>query len=118
MSSLLQLKRNPRILAVLLLSFSSGLSLALTSSTLQAWFTTAGVSLYAIGALSLIGIPYSFKFLWAPVMDRFVPPLLGRRRGWIGLMQLGLCISLFILANMNPSHSAKAMGVLALLIAF
>lgn len=109
---------NPRLLAVLLLGFSSGLPLALVGATLQAWFTQAGVSLMTIGVLTLVGIPYVWKILWAPVIDRFVPPLLGRRRGWIGLAQLGLCIALYILADMNPSASAKAMGLLALLIAF
>lgn len=111
-------KYNPRILTTLFLAFSSGLPLVLTASTLQAWFTTAGVSLYAIGALTLVGIPYSFKFLWAPVMDRFVPPWLGRRRGWIAITQVGLCAALFLLANMNPSISAQAMGIVALIIAF
>src|SRR5689334_21535050 len=80
--------KNRRILAVTLLGFSSGLPLALTSSTLQAWFTQAGMSLVTIGALSLVGLPYIWKFLWSPLMDKIVPPLWGRRRGWIGLMQL------------------------------
>src|SRR5437899_1040434 len=109
---------NARIFTVMLLGFSSGLTLALTGSTLQAWFTQAGVDLLTIGALTLVGLPYVWKFLWAPVMDRFVPPLLGRRRGWIALTQLGLCTTLFILANMNPAVSPIAIGMLALLIAF
>lgn len=112
---------NRRILTVLFLSFSSGLPLVLTSSTLQAWFTQAGVNILAIGALTLVGMPYSLKFLWAPVMDRFIPPFLtslGRRRGWILLTQLGLCISLFLLANMSPTLSPSLMGCLALFIAF
>lgn len=109
---------NRRLITILFLSFSSGLPLALTNSTLQAWFTQAGVNLLAIGALTLVGLPYVWKFLWAPFIDRFVPPLFGRRRGWIFLMQLGLCISLFLLANMNPTVSPAAMGLLALFIAF
>lgn len=110
-----------RILTVLFLSFSSGLPLVLTSSTLQAWFTQAGVSIVTIGVLTLVGIPYSLKFLWAPIMDRFTPPFLakwGRRRGWILACQLGLCVSLFLLANMSPSVSPSLMGFLALFIAF
>ncbi|MHB1949180.1 MAG: AmpG family muropeptide MFS transporter [Gammaproteobacteria bacterium] len=118
MSFLLHNKLNPRISTVLFLAFSSALPLALTNSTLQAWFTQAGVGLATIGALTLIGIPYNLKFLWAPVMDRFVPPFLGRRRGWICLMQLGLCIALFMLANMSPAVTPMAMGFLALFIAF
>jgi PAT family beta-lactamase induction signal transducer AmpG len=109
---------NRRLLTVLLLGFSSGLPSALTSSTLQAWFTEAGVNLLAIGALSLISVPYVWKFLWAPVMDRFVPPWWGRRRGWICLTQLGLCAALFVLANMNPIFTPGAMGFVALIIAF
>src|ERR1700732_3991931 len=102
-TNLSQTKFNPRIFAVLLLSFSSGLPLALTGSTLQAWFTQSGVNLVTIGALTLVGIPYVWKFMWAPVMDRFVPPWWGRRRGWISITQIGLCAALFVLANMNPA---------------
>lgn len=112
------LLKNPRILAIALLGFSSGLPLALTNSTLQAWFTQAGISLIKIGGLSLVGMPYIWKFLWSPIIDRFVPPFWGRRRGWIGLMQLALCITLFILANLDPHTQAGTMGTLALLIAF
>ncbi len=110
--------QNPRLLIVSLLGISSGLPLALTSSTLQAWFTQAGISLITIGALSLVGIPYIWKFLWAPLIDRYVPPLWGRRRGWIAITQLGLCITLLIFANLNPTTQPTTMGVLALVIAF
>ncbi len=109
---------NPRILAVTLLGFSSGLPLALTSSTLQAWFAQSGISLKTIGILSLIGIPYSLKFIWSPIMDKVVPPLLGRRRGWIGITQILLCIALFILANLDPTIQAGWIGTVALVIAF
>lgn len=107
-----------RLLSMLSLGFASALPLALTGSTLQAWFTQAGVSIVAIGALTLIGLPYNLKFLWAPVMDRFVPPFLGRRRGWICLMQIGLCVALFIMSALNPSGLPTAMGAIALVIAF
>lgn len=116
--SLTKFKSNPRILTVLFLGFSSGLPLALTGSTLQAWFTQADVNLLTIGALSLVGIPYVWKFLWSPIMDRFVPPFLGRRRGWISITQLGLCLTLFLLANMNPTVSPILIGIVALIIAF
>jgi PAT family beta-lactamase induction signal transducer AmpG len=107
-----------RIFSVLILGFSSGLPLALTGSTLQAWFTEAGVGIAAIGALTLIGIPYTFKFLWAPVLDRFVPPFLGRRRGWLLITQLGLCLSLLALTFYSPNDQPTLMGCIALLIAF
>ena len=79
----LQLFSNRRIGATLLLGFSSGLPLALVGGALQAWFTQAGVDIVTIGFLTLVGQPYVYKFLWAPFMDRYVPPLLGRRRGWL-----------------------------------
>lgn len=110
--------KNQRILAVLFLGFSSGLPLALTGSTLQAWFTQAGVNLMAIGALSLIGLPYVWKFLWAPVFDRYVPPFLGRRRAWVFITQIMLCLLLLWLAQLNPGAYPEWVGVLALVIAF
>ena len=110
--------QNRRLAAVLFLSFSSGLPLSLTSSTLQAWFTQAGINIVTIGALSLAGLPYVWKFLWSPVMDRFVPPLLGRRRGWILVTQLFLCVTILILGNMNPNLESGMMGLMALVIAF
>lgn len=109
---------NQRLLAVLCLGFASGLPLALTSSTLQAWFTEAGIKLMTIGALSLIGIPYTLKFLWAPLMDHYGFSRFGKRQGWVLCAQLGIVITLLLLANMNPTTSASAMGFVALMIAF
>lgn len=109
---------NRRIQIVLLLGFSSGLPLALTGSSLQAWFTQAGVDLLTIGSLTLLGLPYVWKFLWAPLLDRFVPPLLGRRRGWILLTQLGLCAAIIVMAQMNPMTQPTMIGFVALMIAF
>jgi len=116
--NILTILKKPRILTVLLLGFASGLPLALTGSTLQAWFTQAGINIVAIGALSLVGMPYVWKFVWSPVMDRFVPPWWGRRRGWIAVTQVGLCAILFLMANLNPQVSPVAIGILALVIAF
>ncbi|HEX2201577.1 MAG TPA: muropeptide MFS transporter AmpG, partial [Gammaproteobacteria bacterium] len=65
---------NRRISTMLFLGFSSGLPLALTSGTLQAWLTVAGIDIRTIGIFALVGLPYTFKFLWSPLMDRFVPP--------------------------------------------
>lgn len=109
---------NTHLIAMLFLGFSSGLPLALTGSTLQAWYTECGINLLTIGALTLVGVPYIWKFLWSPVMDRFIPPFLGRRRGWIAMTQVGLCITLFIVAHLNPDQSPGLIGLLALLIAF
>ena len=73
--------RSRNILIVMLLGFSSGLPLALTAGTLQAWLAVEGVDIVTIGWFALVGQPYTYKFLWAPLMDRFQLPFLGRRRG-------------------------------------
>jgi PAT family beta-lactamase induction signal transducer AmpG len=109
---------NPRLLAILLLGFASGLPLSLTGATLQAWFTEAHVSLKAIGALSLIGIPYTLKFLWAPLMDHYGISRLGKRKSWILLMQFALVLALLLLAQMDPTHQVNLIGITALAIAF
>jgi PAT family beta-lactamase induction signal transducer AmpG len=83
-----------RVFPLLILGFASGLPLALTSGTLQAWATVDNVSLQNIGFLTLIGTAYTLKFLWAPLVDRYAPPLLGRRRGWMLLTQLLLAASI------------------------
>lgn len=109
---------NSRLFAALCLGFSSGLPLALTSSTLQAWFTESGINLLTIGFISLVGLPYVFKFLWAPLMDYFSIPRLGRRRGWVLLTQFGVALSLLALGSMQPDKQTQAMIGVALLVAF
>ncbi len=109
---------NRRVIAVLLLSFSSALPLVLVGSTLQAWYTVAGVNLLTIGSLSLVGQPYVYKFLWAPLMDRFVPLKIGRRRGWIFLMQIALVIGLVVMAYMHPKTHPWWLAAVALGVAF
>lgn len=106
------------LFVVLLLGFSSGLPLALTGSTLQAWFTVSGVSLLAIGSLGLIGQPYIYKFLWAPLLDRWIPPLLGRRRGWLILTQFALLIGIAGMTLANPTISPSLLVTLAFIVAF
>jgi len=104
--------------ALLLLGFSSGLPLYLTSKTLQAWLTDEQVSLTAIGLFSLVGLPYSLKFLWSPLVDRYVPPFLGRRRGWLVLTQIALFIAIAAMALLNPRQALQPLAILALVIAF
>ena len=82
----------PRMLVAFSMGFSCGVPLLLTLSLLQAWMKEEGVSLEAIGLLALAGLPYIVKFLWAPIFDRYVPPFLGRRRGWLLLVQLLLMV--------------------------
>jgi PAT family beta-lactamase induction signal transducer AmpG len=107
-----------RLGTVAFLGFSSGLPLALTGSTLQAWMSVEGVDLKTIGLFSLVGLPYTLKFLWAPVLDRFLPPLLGRRRGWLLLIQAVLIVLIFALALSSPAQVPEWVFVLALVIAF
>lgn len=109
---------NTRLLTILILGFASGLPLSLTGATLQAWFTEANVNLKTIGALSLIGIPYTLKFLWAPLMDHFGISKLGKRKSWILLMQFALVLSLLLIAQLNPSSQVTSISILALAIAF
>ncbi|MGH8609721.1 MAG: AmpG family muropeptide MFS transporter [Gammaproteobacteria bacterium] len=109
---------NRRVAVMLFLGFSSGLPLALTAGTLQAWLTVAGVDIKTIGVFALTGLPYTVKFLWAPLMDRYALPLLGRRRGWMLLTQLGLLASIAAMASLSPSENIGLLGALALLVAF
>lgn len=104
--------------ALLLLGFSSGLPLYLTSKTLQAWMTVEDVNLTAIGLFSLVGLPYSLKFLWSPLLDRYVPPFLGRRRGWLVLTQIALFLAIAAMALQNPAQALQLLAINALIVAF
>ncbi|MEP6898549.1 MAG: MFS transporter [Rhodanobacter sp.] len=110
--------RGRRVLSIGLLGFASGLPLALSLSTLQAWFTTAGMSLRAIGWITLIGQAYVFKFLWAPLLDRLPLPFLGRRRGWILLMQLICAGALISMSFYTPQGAASTLAFFGVLLAF
>lgn len=106
-----------RMAVVLLTGFSSGLPLALTGGTLAAWLKDSKVDLTLIGQFTAVGWPYALKFLWSPLMDRFVPPLLGRRRGWIVLTQVALLAGIAAMA-LTGTASVGAMWVVAMLVAF
>lgn len=109
---------NRRMAAMLLLGFASGLPLALSGGTLQAWLATTSVNIETIGIFSLVGLPYTLKFIWSPIMDRFVPPFLGRRRGWILLVQFVLIGLVLSLGMSSPEEAVWIVGGLALLLAF
>lgn len=109
---------NPRLWVSLILGFTSGLPLALTSTTLQAWFTASQINIVTIGLVGLLGQAYVYKFLWSPVLDRFSIPKFGRRRGWILLMQLVLMIGFILMGILNPNINLNAMMILGLSIAF
>ncbi|MDE2308656.1 MAG: MFS transporter [Xanthomonadaceae bacterium] len=110
--------RNWRIISIGLLGFASGLPLALSGSALQAWFTTANMSLRDIGWITLIGQAYVFKFLWAPLLDRLPLPFLGRRRGWILTMQLLCGAALIGMSFYTPQGAAGTLAFLGVLLAF
>ena len=107
-----------RVGLMLALGFASGLPLALTSGTLQAWMTVEGVSLTTIGFATLIGQAYVFKFLWAPALDRYTPPLLGRRRGWLLATQLLLIAGIATMAVLSPGRSLMGLALAAVTVAF
>ncbi len=107
-----------KMLALTLLGFASGLPYLLTRDALQAWLTVEGVDLTTIGLLGLVGLPYTWKFIWAPALDRFVPPFLGRRRGWLILFQVGIAVALAVMALQDPSAGTGAIAIIAVLIAF
>ena len=106
-----------RLAAVTVLGFASGLPLALTGQAMQAWLGSVGVGLATIGFLGLVGLPYTFKFLWAPLMDRFDVPGLGRRRGWLVVSQLALAAALWAMASVSPSDAIRAFALLAVAVA-
>ncbi|AYA40955.1 muropeptide MFS transporter AmpG [Xenorhabdus nematophila] len=108
--------RNYRTL--LLLGFASGLPLALTAGTLQAWMTVENIDIQTIGFFTLVGQAYVFKFLWAPAMDRYSPSFLGRRRGWMLVTQLFLIASIATMGFLQPSQHLWWLAALAVAVAF
>jgi len=116
--TLLQALGDKRMVAVLFLSFASGLPFNLTGFTLQAWLASSGLSIRTIGLFSLVALPLNFKFLWAPLLDRYLPPILGRRRGWILIFQACLTVCIGAMGFCSPTRELYVLGVLALLLAF
>ncbi len=106
------------MLITLMMGFASGLPLLLTGSVLQAWMKDEGVDLTTIGLFALVGLPYTLKFLWAPLIDRYTPGLLGRRRGWLLISQVCLILSILLLSLSKPAVSPVGIGIAALLLTF
>jgi PAT family beta-lactamase induction signal transducer AmpG len=118
----LKVYRDPRLLAVLFMGFSSGLPLPLTFATLSFWLAEAGVSRTEIGLFVLVGFAYNYKFLWSPVIDRLPLPgltrLLGRRRSWALAIQVLLAVAIFALGGVDPKADLAMVAALAVIVAF
>jgi PAT family beta-lactamase induction signal transducer AmpG len=121
-SGALAVYRQPRLIAVLLMGFSSGLPLALTFGTLSYWLAELGVSLTAIGLFGLVRASYSLKFVWSPLIDRLPIPLLtarlGRRRGWALTIQFLLALAIVALGSTDPKTDPAATALAAVVVAF
>ena len=106
-----------RLIIIFLMGFASGLPLLLSGATLSIWLTEAGVTLTAIGLFALVGSPYTFKFVWAPLIDRVPLPILsrrlGRRRAWMVMIQLGLMAAIAGLGFSDPAAAPFVTAVLA-----
>jgi PAT family beta-lactamase induction signal transducer AmpG len=112
---------NPRVLVMLALGFSSGLPFLLVGNTFGYWLRDEGTALAAIGFISWVGLAYSLKFLWAPILDRLNVPALGRlghRRGWMALTQIVIAAGLIAMAMSGVGHGLVQLGICALLVAF
>lgn len=116
--SLLEVFGSRKMAALLFLGFSSGLPLLLIGNTLKAWMTVEKVDLAAIGWFSLASLPYSLKFLWSPLLDRFALPVLGRRRGWLILTQIALIVAIAFMAFQQPKQALQLLAINAIVIAF
>lgn len=108
---------NKRLLIVFILGFSSGLPMALISSTLQAWFADSGMSVLFTGTLSLISLPYAYRIFWGPILDRYSLFGIGKRRSWILTMQFLLLLGFNLMAWFTPEQYPKLLATLALILA-
>lgn len=108
---------NWRLLIVFALGFSSGLPFALISSTLQAWFADSGMSILATGSLSLLSLPYVYRIVWGPLLDRYSLLPIGKRRSWMLVMQVFLLVGFNLLAWFSPTTSPQQMAILAFVLA-
>ncbi|HWM61089.1 MAG TPA: hypothetical protein VNN98_03005, partial [Rhizomicrobium sp.] len=112
---------NARVLTMLALGFSSGLPFLLVGNTFGFWLSDEGTSLTAIGFISWVGLAYTLKFLWSPLLDRLdIPGLawLGRRRGWMAASQIVVGAGLACMALSGTAHGLVLLGALALVVAF
>jgi PAT family beta-lactamase induction signal transducer AmpG len=121
MTDAIKMYFKPRLITIFLFGFSSGLPLLLTLSTLSWWLSSVGVDKKSIGLFALVGAPYTFKPLWAPILDRTTLPLfgrLGRRRGWLLFIQLMLAGSIILMGHSDPANDLKMTAIFALMVSF
>ncbi|QDE91618.1 AmpG family muropeptide MFS transporter [Myxococcus xanthus] len=116
--SILEVLKSPRIWLLVAVGFASGLPLWLTGVTLSAWMKDEGVNLKTIGVFGLVSMPYTFKVLWAPLMDRYTLPFLGRRRGWMLVTQVLLMGAIAAMGLVNPKDAPMTMAAMAVLVTF
>jgi PAT family beta-lactamase induction signal transducer AmpG len=109
---------SPRMLVALLMGFACGLPLLLTITLLQAWMKEEGIDLTVIGIMGLVGLPYTLKFLWAPFLDRFTLPFLGRRKGWLFVTQILLTLAISALGFTDPAQAPWLVALVAFLVTF
>jgi PAT family beta-lactamase induction signal transducer AmpG len=108
---------NRRMLVCVFIGFTSGLPLYVLIQLVPAWLRSNGIDLATIGLFSLVGLPYTWKFLWSPIMDRYKPPFLGRRRGWALITQVMLLITIGMMGHYDPAESLRAIVALVFLVA-
>ncbi|MBA2648854.1 MAG: MFS transporter [Legionella sp.] len=111
------MKKSLSLLVIFILGFSSGLPMALISSTLQAWYADSGMSIMATGALSLVSLPYLYRIFWGPILDRYPLFSIGKRRSWILAMQVLLLVGFNAMAWLSPQQYPSLMAFLALILA-
>ena len=107
-----------KMLTILCLGIAAGIPLGIVLTVLQAWMTKSGIKLATVGLAALVQMPYTWKFVWSPLMDRFVPPFLGRRRGWMLVSQLAMIVSIVAMGQFDPAHAIVPILALATLISF
>ncbi|WP_295615323.1 MFS transporter [Chamaesiphon sp. GL140_3_metabinner_50] len=120
MKSLLQVFQSRKMAALLVLGFASGLPSQIIDAPLKAWLSTANVGVPAITQLSALAmLPYAWKFVWSPLLDKYVPPFLGRRRGWLLVTQIALIFTIGLMAIQQPSaNNLQVITILAVTIGF
>jgi PAT family beta-lactamase induction signal transducer AmpG len=109
---------NRKMLAILCLGLASGIPLGIVVTVLQAWMTRSGIDLKTVGLAVLVQMPYTWKFAWSPLMDRFVLPFLGRRRGWMLVSQVAMIASIAAMGQFDPARAVGTILALATVVSF